>query len=1171
MATITFTDTTRTSTCLATGSGSASYTINRNTGAIETKLEVSKIEFTDQFGNLMRIISEPLISRNNGFWGIRIKVTVSVTDLYGGYFEASRSVPSGQSGGQFQNFSYTVPISWTYFSQALTSIKYDVTETSNQTSPLKTDYKQYETVLSPSSTVTVRIGPNPLTDRITLNTIQNNQNNVPKIVEHRFRYYHLLSVQGNTNPVIVANLSGVTINGAKVDTPYNEKKEINDKDGKTFRHVQGESETTWNGADLVRTKLDIPSGNANAFTDLTLYLDRNARIFGRINAFDKPYPDKLNVLIAGTGIEPTISLVDSGKITECKYLFEKFNILSDLRGSQKTFSRDTVPKTQINCKIDSSILDTNLDDKFYARLMFRGLHGIALNMKHAKEVSVKQGIVSRRPTGVVINLRDYSSQSYGGFRNFNSYRYLELDVRSINSSNQSGIVSISCLPNDTKTYPIDATPQFSRYRIDLCSPSNKTSLIDIQDNPYPRLLPIDTTFTTVASQERTNSDYFGLTRISKIQIDNPNIEIKYNLQNSDFGVYLVENVSTLSNFISPYPGILDKVFTDKIRNNQTTTFYGKRYWQVDIDGRNEEEWDWGYEYTKNTSLEVQRTIKQFSDSLTTNHSGWTVQRLITATNFDRYSYLNSDTGKMAWLGGGGLTFTKPGKYSFGKDFDDPNTDIQVWIRKNQSISGSHNNVIAQTLFDSINGDFVPDYNDPFETYTPDDGSVKRWMNLGTGVILRGQAHGIVLDPSNNKIKKDSEVVLRYVTNDTTNNRGTTLSDVQGKFYTGSPFGFGSKTHEIQNNSFVTNFLVYSSKQQRFVFKVRDLIKKQISAVENKLTNQILVAYNKTNDNVSLLSLDTIDNPFTYYTDLNYLNDSSSKFVGQNPVIVSSNTKNNYFNNSNSFVLAEKSNNIIISANFHSDDLKNWYPYTSKLGKQDSFILPISKLNSFCISNNSPDLFNSFIDNGVLKLRIVNLNLANVTSAPSPYVYTIDIESSDDFSPVISLPSADLLILFKIKSDSKKIFGRIFNNGSLSQRFLVVDSSIFTNSPADIFSPNAVFDEKLNVVKIVFYHKTSLIYAECNLINLLSKSSSNLNKYHHVVGNEKESDYKTNIVSYYSTENISLPAQKAGIISSSRANKTDEVIVFYQDNNNLINSIVIKPYKYTSKIKIYNVN
>jgi hypothetical protein len=270
-----------------------------------------------------------------------------------------------------------------------------------------------------------------------------------------------------------------------------------------------------------------------------------------------------------------------------------------------------------------------------------------------------------------------------------------------------------------------------------------------------------------------------------------------------------------------------------------------------------------------------------------------------------------------------------------------------------------------------------------------------------------------------------------------------LSDIQGKFYTGSPFGFGLKTHEIQNNSFVTNFFVYSSKQQRFVFKVRDLAKKQISAVENKLTNQILVAYNKTNDNVSLLSLDTIDNPFTYYTDLNYLNDSSSKFVGQNPVIVSSNTKNNYFNNSNSFVLAEKSNNIIISANFHSDDLKNWYPYTSNLGKQDSFILPISKLNSFCISNNSPELYNSFIDNGVLKLRVVNINLANITNAPNPFVYTIEIESSDDFSPVISLPSGDLLILFKIKSDSKKIFGRIFNNGFISQRFLIVDSSSFS--------------------------------------------------------------------------------------------------------------------------------
>lgn len=1170
MATITFTDTTRTSSCGAIGSGSASYTISRTNGAIETKLEVSKIEFTDQFGNLMRIVPEPVVTRSNGFYGIRIKVTVSITDTFGGYNEASRLVPSGQSGGQFQNYSYSVPISWNYSSRSTTAIKYDVTETTNQTSPLNTDYKQYETFTSTSCLAIVSIGPNPLTDRIVV-TQATDQNNIEKKVDHKFRYYHLLNVSGNTNPIVLAELSSVTINSFRVDTPYNERKEINDKDGKSFRHVNGNSETTWNGGDLLRTKLDIPSGNASAFTDLTLYLDRNLRIFGRVNAFDKPYPDKLNVLIAGTGIDPTVSAVVSGKITECKYLFEKFNIISDLRGSQKTFSRDTVPKSQISCKLDAGMLDTNLDDKTYTRLLFRGLHGLALNMKHAKEVPILQGIESVRPTGVVTNLRNYAPTNYGRFRNFNSYRYLELDVKSKNTSNQSGVVTITCLPIDTKTYPIEATPQFQRYRIDLCSPTNKTSIVDVQDNPYPRLLATDNTFTTVASQERTNSDYFGITRLTRIEIDNPNIEIKYNLATNDFGVYLVENVATLSNFFGPFPNNLVKVNTDKIRNNQTTTYYGKRHWQVDVDGRNEEEWDWGFEYTGNSTVEVQRTIKQFADSLTTNHTGWTVQRLISPTTTDRYSYLNSDTGRMVWLGGDGITFTKPGKYSFGKDFSDPNTDIQVWIRKNQSVSGTHTNVIAQTLFDSINGDYVPDYNDPFESYTPDDGSVKRWLNLGTGVILRGQAHGLVLDPASNKSKNNSEVSIRYVANNAANNRGTALSDAQGIFYTGTPYGFGLKNHEIQNNSYIGNLLVFSSKQQRFVFKVRDLTKKQISASENKLTNQIFVVYNKNNDLVSSISMDTIDNPFVYYSDIYYLNDTNAKFIGQNPVVVSSNTKNNLFNNSNTFVLAEKTDNVIITANLHADDSKNWYPYFSNLGKQDSFILPVSKFNSYAVANSSPELFNTFMDNGVLKLRVVNINLSNPTKSPVPYIYSIDIDAADDFSQVVCLPSGDNLIVFKIKSDVKKLYGRIFNNGYLSERFVIVNSSTFAIIPQEVYSPNAVFDSKLNLVKIIFFHGSSIIYAECDLVNLLSKTSINLNKYHHVVGNQKESDYVPNIVSYYSTENISLSAQKAGLISSSRLNKTDEVIVFYQDNNNLINSVVIKPYKYTSKIKVYNGN
>lgn len=87
-------------------------------------------------------------------------------------------------------------------------------------------------------------------------------------------------------------------------------------------------------------------------------------------------------------------------------------------------------------------------------------------------------------------------------------------------------------------------------------------------------------------------------------------------------------------------------------------------------------------------------------------------------------------------------------------------------------------------------------------------------------------------------------------------------------------------------------------------------------------------------------------------------------------------------------------------------------------------------------------------------------------------------------------------------------------------------------------------------------------------NITTKFNFNNHKLHFVAGNLNESDFLTNKVSYYSTEKVELLSQRAALINSTRPSKTDENIVFFLDNLNNINSVVIKPRISTSKIKIY---
>lgn len=1178
MSTITFYDYQNPSNvCQATGAAASSYTIKLEDGSLIVTAETSSIVFKDHIGNEINIATSPFIRRDIGAqgYGVQVKISITMKHVSGEIYTEDIFYPRGRTGGQFRNTTASVSLSWVFTSQSTTYRKYDVTDNYTGNIPMKTDCKQYETSDFSTMTLFLQYGPNRFTDIFT-KTLSNNKNSyTEKLVNHNFYYYHSLAVDTqNTEAQVQSDLSSVFMNGILMGEPYIKVKEINDSDGKTFLHKKNDSITTWNGGSRLSTKIVSKGGRLTATTELNLHFDRNLKIFGKVFAFDELYPDPLKVMIDGLpGGFANETQVLSGDIVPKEYLFEKFYINSDLAGSFKTFQRDTVPTGQISTSIDTDTLDKNLDDISYKRLPFRGLNFTAIQMYHEPQTAVLEGITYATNGVYIGNVRDYRTKNRDGsysytYKKFNSYRYLELLVRCKTGSSATGLVTLEC-PSDSKQYNLSVTSEFKRVRIDLCSPVNKNSIVDIQDNPYPRFLITDATFTTNEQQERINGDYYGVSRVFRILIDNPNIEIKFDLATSEYGVYLLRNTFVKSNFLAERLSTsnpLKKVYTDKIVGQTITQYLGRRYWQVDVDGRNEEEWDWGYE----NQLEVRRSIKNFTDSLLKYHTGWKIKSYVQKGDIKTRSwYLNSVDGNMSWLGGDGVTFTTPGKYIYSDKINDEFSDVVLWLNQDTSLQSLSKDVLAQTVFDSINGNYVPYYDNPFENHVAKGSPL--FMNLAASVVLRGRVHGIVLDKNTNQSLAGSQVKLEYVLNNQPTNRGTDTSDLQGIFYTKLPFGLGLKEHNVTNLSLTLKQIIQSAKQQRFVFKVRDVLKKQISAVENLLTKQLLVAFNKSNEDVSLLSLDTVDNPIATINQLYYLNDLASKFSGLNPVILNSNIKSNSFNNSNSFVLAEKADNILIVANLNSHDNENWYPYTTAIGKVDSKIFTISKYNSYSMSYESPEIYNTFVDQGTLKLRRTSLNLANTTNVPNSEIVTIVEKVAEDYHPVVVLPSNDILIIYKLEADTKKLYGKIYNSKNLSNQFLILDSADFSLNPSEIFSPSATLDSNQDLCKIVFYHETSLLYADFEVKNLLSKAVSTNVKLHYVAGNQKESNFKTGKVSYYSNETISLSAQKAAIISSTRQNKSDEVIVFFVDDNSDVNSVVIKPRMSTSKVRKYNGN
>jgi len=527
------------------------------------------------------------------------------------------------------------------------------------------------------------------------------------------------------------------------------------------------------------------SGTSYATEQTTVNLTSSARLAApvsltsRIRAWEGAYPDSLTMRVTGFDYE-TLGYRDitgtgsiSGTDTLYKYSFAS-TIVTSSGSSNLTTALDGVPP-YISAQLTAASLTTNGDSSTDNRVLFRGwrFNGWSIAETNNRAIS---------GTG--------NDRTYTPYQGTSGYRYLQIQIKAQSGTNQSGYIELTDYHGNTKRWQVVApTTSYSTVTLDLCSPDiwslGALPATDDKDNPYPRK---NTASSSYAGSESVDSAYWGVTSCQRLRVSSGSIDIgtttlKYNNTDSTY---------CPDSFTAQYQRITPAIVSEA---DTTTYYYGRRFWQQDRDGRTEEESDVWWQMTVGgstgvTSYSVQPvTISGLCDQINTSddsivrHPGWAATNSVaypagaTCTVSQpplRDCFLNGVTGYSTWLRGGGILATP--NATIGTDF----------AYGHQLAQGT---IVAQTLFDRINGNFPPDLPDPFDI----NGGTDSGLYLAGGSLLRGIAHGAILDSAGDPVASGTVDLLLATTSA---NRGTDSSlDAEGRYYTSTPWGLGESNHD----------------------------------------------------------------------------------------------------------------------------------------------------------------------------------------------------------------------------------------------------------------------------------------------------------------------------------------------------------------------------------------
>jgi hypothetical protein len=542
-------------------------------------------------------------------------------------------------------------------------------------------------------------------------------------------------------------------------------------------------------------------------------LDRAVSIVGRIRAWEGAYPDNLDVFVTGYdgGTRTVISSGGSYGGQDTFVNYSTTTVLTDPTNGSNTLSTslNDVPEW-ISAQLSSLGLIANGDFSADTRVLFRGFRFNGWSIAETNNRSI----------GLTGNDRLYAP-----YEGMSGYRYLAIQIKAQSGTNASGYIELTDYHGNWKRWQVVApTTSYSTVTLDLCSPDiwslGALPATEDKDNPYPRK---NTTSSSYAGSESVDTAYWGITSCQRLRVSSGSIDIgtttlKYT--NTD-STYVPDTFTAQYERITP--AIVAEVDT-------TTYYYGRRFWQQDRDGRTEEESDVWWQKTVGgatgvTSYSVDPiTISELCDQINASdnsivrHPGWAATNSVaypagaTCTVSQpplRDCFLNGVTGYSTWLRGGGILATPHA--TTGTDF----------AYGHQLAQGT---IVAQTLFDRINGNFPPDLPDPFDV----NGGTEAGLYLAGGSLLRGIAHGALLDNAGDPLTAGTVDLLLTTTSA---NRGTDSTiDAEGRYFTSAPWGLGESNHTVSYSTSTIGLLpLHTSHRFRSWFREQELAGVCVSA------------------------------------------------------------------------------------------------------------------------------------------------------------------------------------------------------------------------------------------------------------------------------------------------------------------------------------------------------
>lgn len=609
---------------------------------------------------------------------------------------------------------------------------------------------------------------------------------------------------------------------------------------------------------------DPQSSQAEITASVTL--DRNVRCKGWVNAYNNSYPQSLDVNLTNfDGSTRTVSFTGNYDETETfkKYSYTSVLIAPGFATLTDIVNFDDIPAGNFKNEITAASLTSNGDNDFNTRMPFRGWFFDGVSLYHQK-----------------YNLLSGSGNTYTfnspNRTNFSGYRFVEINANSNTGSTVNADFYVRYGGNGTEILqaPLSISPTANNQYVDLCYAYNlhvsPTDDLSDQDNPYPRANPVSNY--DWASQKLINDDLYGIGQVGQIRLDG-------NVTVNSFKLYRDDNTAK-ADFIAPISDT-GLGFTQVFTGTANTTYYGRRFFHQDVQGRNDEEYDILRLTDGATTTYVPQTIAGFVTNINLLegyqggrvHLGWTGSSSTPSdgsTNL-RDGYLN-ENGYVSWLMGFGMEYIGGNqKFAFDRDLSQETADYDIY---------------AQTIFDEINADFIPDYSDPFGLETPGQTEL---LLYGFN-CQRGVAHGLW------QLQQQGQTV--YLQDLSSNIRGSSVTDLRGRYQTSLPGGQAELYNDIWfgiSASIGTSIITSKRNRAAFYNATVPVITNLIKSADLSGWYQHLIAYTDNTDIVNFIYTNTPDFSNFIYQSTNII-DSNNVAVRWKP-----------FSDFNSIILAVERN------------------------------------------------------------------------------------------------------------------------------------------------------------------------------------------------------------------------------------------------------------------------